>query len=69
MERIISDKFGCQVIEREKLFFIRYDNGQSASKMVESEITSEEAVKAMLSEDDAYQVIVAAIKREKKQSL
>lgn len=67
MEKIISDKFGCQIIERGDKTFIRYDNGQFASKMAETEITPEEAKKAMLSEDDAYKVIVAAIKREKQQ--
>jgi hypothetical protein len=68
MEKIISDKFGCQIIERENKIFIRYDSGQSASKMMETEITYEEAKLAMLSEDDAYKIIVTASKREKQQT-
>ena len=65
MERIISDKYGCQIIKRYGKIIIRYDSGQSSSKIVESEITSEEAEKASLSEKDAYEVILSAQKREK----
>lgn len=64
MEKVISDKFGCQVIKRGDRFFIRYDGGHIAVKMVEKEITTAEAEKAVISEEDAYEVIVAAIKRE-----
>ena len=67
-EKIISEGFGCQIIAKENKLFIRYDGGHFAVKMVDAEITPEEAKTAMLSEEDAYKVIVAAIKREKQQS-
>ncbi|MDN4163882.1 hypothetical protein QWY31_00135 [Cytophagales bacterium LB-30] len=67
MDNVISDKFGCQVIERSGRLFIRYDGGNIAVKMVEKEITAEEAKKAILSEEDAYQVIMSAIKREQNE--
>lgn len=68
MDKIISDKFGCQIIKRGYRFFIRYDGGHFAVKMVEKEITSEDAERAMISEQEAYKVIVGAIKRERDQS-
>lgn len=58
MENILSNKFGCSIIERGKKFFMRYDSGDFASKMVESEITKEEAAKALVSEKDALEVIL-----------
>lgn len=64
MEKIISENFGCQIIERDDKIFIRYDNGTSASKMVENEITEKDAKKAMLSEKDAYEVILKAQQKE-----
>jgi hypothetical protein len=63
MEKIISEKFGCKLIERDSKYFIQYDNGQSASWLVENEITVEEAKKATLSENDTYEVIIAAQNR------
>ncbi len=68
MEKIISDKFGCQVIERNRRLFIRYDGGHIAVKMMEVEITEEEAKRAVLSEEEVYQVIMIAIKRQQRQS-
>lgn len=66
MENIISDKFGCLIIERGKKIFMRYDSGDFASKMVESEITMEEAAKAVVSEKDALDVILKTQQRECK---
>lgn len=64
MEKVISENFGCRIIERDNKIFIRYDSGTSASKMVENEITAEDAKKAMLSEKDAYEVILKAQQKE-----
>lgn len=63
MEKFVSEAFGCKIVKRGEKLFIKYDNGQSASWIVENEITSEEVKKAMLSEQDAYEVIIAAAKR------
>jgi len=65
METVISEKFGCKIIERNSKLFIQYDNGQSASWIIENEITKEEAEKAFISGDFAYEVILAAQKRNK----
>ncbi|ALO13842.1 hypothetical protein L21SP5_00162 [Salinivirga cyanobacteriivorans] len=65
MERLISEGFGCKIIERDSKLFIQYDNGQAASWIVENEVTADEAKKAMLSGNDAYEVILAAQKRGK----
>jgi hypothetical protein len=69
MEKIISEKFGCRIVKRNEKYFIQYDNGQSASWMVENEITKDEAEKAILSEEFAYEVILAAQKRSKPNRL
>ena len=63
MEKIILDKFGCQVVEKENRLFIRFDSGQFASKIIEYEITEKEANKVSISEYDAYQVIIEALER------
>ncbi len=69
MENIISDKFGCLIIERGKKIFMRYDSGDFASKMVESEITMEEAAKAIVSEKDALEVILIAQQRDARHDI
>tara|TARA_R110000868_G_scaffold193008_2_gene437644 strand:+ start:3251 stop:3484 length:234 start_codon:yes stop_codon:yes gene_type:complete len=48
VDRIISEKFGCKIIDRDNKTFIQYDNGQSASWTVENEITLKKAKLAML---------------------
>lgn len=63
MKKIISEGFGCQIIERDGKLFICFDGGHLAVKMTEYEITKEEAKKAMLSERDAYEVILNAQNR------
>ena len=60
MEKIVSENFGCQIVEKEDKIYIRYDSGTAASKIIENEITQEDAKKAMLSEKDAYEVILKA---------
>lgn len=60
-----SERFGCKIVRRGDKLFIQYDNGQSASWIVENEVTVNEAEKAMLSEKDAYEVILEAEKRER----
>lgn len=64
MEKVVSEGFGCKIVERSSKFFIQYDNGQAASWIVENEITADEVKKAMLSGKDAYEVILEAQRRE-----
>jgi hypothetical protein len=53
--------YGCTVIERNERFYIQYDSGESSgASLVENEITAEEIEKAKKSEQDAYEVILAA---------
>ena len=65
MEKVVSENFGCKIVERNSELFIQYDNGQAGSWIVENKITVDEAKKATLSGKDAYEVILAAGKREK----
>ena len=65
MEKIISDKFGCQVIEKNNKFFVLFDNGTFASKIVEYEITKDEAKKITISENDAYRVLLDVQERQR----
>lgn len=64
-EEVILERFGCKIVKRKDKLFIQYDNGQSASWIVENEITLNEAEKVLLSEKDAYEVILDAEKRKK----
>lgn len=66
MEKIISEKFDCKIIERDEKLFIRFDEGHFVVKFVEYEINQEEAEKAMESEKGAYQVILAAQSRKSR---
>ena len=65
MERIIFDGFGCQILLRKGNYYICYDSGESAgSSLLENKITLEESKKAQNSEQDAYEVILAAQNRK-----
>ena len=63
--KIISEKFGCTIIEDNNQYFIQYDNGQSASFIVQNRILKAEVAKAKISSKDAYEVIIEAEKRSK----
>jgi len=65
MEKVIAEKYGCKIIERDSKIYIQYDNGQVASWIVENEITIEESKSALESGECAYAVILAAEKRSK----
>lgn len=51
--------FGIEIIKRSERYYLRYDAGELVVKMVEIEITEDEATKARCSEKDAYEVILA----------
>lgn len=59
MDKIINEKYGCQILERDGILFIRFDEGEIVVNTVEYEITKVQAEKAMKSEKDAYEVILS----------
>ena len=63
MEKSIFEDFGIEIMKRNNKYFIQYDAGELAVVMVEAEITEEEAKKAMISEKDAYEVLLICKKR------
>ena len=64
LKKTVFNDFGCEILELNKNYFIRYDSGEAAgSAMKTHAITIEEAAKAMLSEKDAYEVILACQNR------
>lgn len=65
MEKIVSDKFGCKIVEKNKKLFIRFDEGHFNVKFVDYEVSKEEASLAMKSEQDAYKVCLEAQQRDK----
>ena len=61
---IVFSDFGCTILKRDGRYFIRFDSGQSSGgQLMENEITIAEADKARNSEQDAYEVILAAENR------
>lgn len=66
MIKKIFGGFGYEIIKRGDAYFISYDSGESAgSKLKENEISLADVKKAMKSEKNAYEVIVAAQNRER----
>ena len=60
MEKIINDKYGCQIINRNNKLYIKFDEGEIAIKYAEYEISYEESIEAMESEELAYRVCLRA---------
>ena len=58
--------FGIEILRRNNQLFIRYDAGHFVIQMVETEITEDEAQKAQISEQDAYEVILETQRRSGK---
>ena len=66
MEKRIFEGFGCYILERDGKYFICYESGESVgSSLRENQITPEEMKKAQISENDAYEVILAAQNRDR----
>jgi hypothetical protein len=63
-DKLVFAGFGIEVLERDGHFFIRYDSGEIAVNMREDEVSAEEAAKAQLSEQDAYEVLLACQRRQ-----
>lgn len=62
MELVFSG-FGIEIIKKEGKFFVKYDSGEIVSKVIEKEITEEEAIKAQKSEKDAYEMLLSRERR------
>ena len=69
MEKIVSEGYGSQIIERDGKVFICFDEGHFNVKWAEYEIKKDEIEKAMKSEQDNYQVCLAAQTRNLKHPL
>lgn len=63
MDEIVFTGFFVEIIRRAGKLFIRYDSGEIVSKILEDEITEEEAIKAQKSERDAYEVLLECERR------
>jgi len=57
MEKIFSD-YGIEIFKSNGQYFLRYDSGEIVSRLVDIEISEEDALRAQLSEKDAYWVII-----------
>ena len=64
MKEVIFSKYGIDIVKHEGKFYIKYDSGELASKERESEISSQEAEKAMRGAEEAYEVIIASQNRD-----
>lgn len=53
----LKDYGWCQVIKRDKKYFISYDAGGIAIEMKEIEITESQAIKAMIDQYEAEKII------------
>lgn len=56
-ETLFSD-YGIDIVVRDEIFYIRYDDGGLVGKEIESEISKDEALKAQRSPADANEVIL-----------
>lgn len=58
---VIFENYGCRILLKNERYFIQYDSGESSgSRLIENEISYEQALVAMKSEMDAYRIILAA---------
>ncbi|WP_219834743.1 hypothetical protein [Paenibacillus sp. R14(2021)] len=58
VERLVFSDYGIEIYERNEKKYIRYDAGEIVVQIREIEITAEEAAKAQLGPEYAYEVIV-----------
>lgn len=58
-ESIVFEGYGMTLLRRNGQFIIRYDAGELVDKIEEIEVSEQEAQRAMRSERDAYEVILA----------
>lgn len=58
MDHMIFDDYGIVILERFGEYFIRIDSGEIASRPIEAEISSEDALVAQKGPQSAYDVII-----------
>ncbi|MDC1285750.1 hypothetical protein N8Z33_03585 [Flavobacteriaceae bacterium] len=63
-EDILKDYGWCQVIKRDSKYFIRYDGGGVAVKMIECQVDKEDANKALIDQLQAEKVIIEIQKKQ-----
>jgi hypothetical protein len=63
MSEGVFSGFGLEVFRRDGHLFVRYDAGGIVIQMREDEITEEEFMKLQQSERDAYEVLLACVRR------
>ena len=61
---ILQDYGWCQIIKRDNQYFIRYDSGGIAVKMIECQVDKEEAEKALIDQLQAEKVIIEIQKKQ-----
>jgi hypothetical protein len=68
MSVIFSD-YGIEISLEDGRYFLNYDEGELVPQFRTIEITLEEAEKAKLSPNDAYEVIIAFQNKERREKL
>lgn len=58
MSETLFSNYGIDIVIRDGIFYIRYDDGGLVSKEIESEISKDEALKAQRSPGDANKIIL-----------
>ncbi|WHQ74106.1 hypothetical protein [Pantoea sp. Lij88] len=58
MSETLFSNYGIDIVIRDGVFYIRYDDGSLVSKEIESEISKDEALKAQRSPGDANEIIL-----------
>ena len=59
MTEEVFNGYGIRVLKREGRLYVEYDAGGTAVQIREVEVTEAETEKAMKSERDAYEVLIA----------
>lgn len=68
MSVIFSD-YGIEISVENRRYFLNYDEGELVPQFRTIEITLEEAEKAKLSPNDAYEVIIAFQNKEHREKM
>jgi hypothetical protein len=65
---LIIEKYGCKIIRRDGKFFVRADERHFVVQEAEYEISKQQAEKIMVSEQDAYEVLLSLQNEREKKS-
>jgi len=58
VESKIFDDYGIEIIQRSERYFLRVDSGEMASRLIETEISIDDASIAQKSPQNAYDIII-----------